>query len=253
MNPVRFEVPGDYKEGEHQIPVSAIVSRDARFDGLTASKSEPARITVVVDPVEEQSVEVQTRPEDAALFNQVSFNPRRVRVQMPRAVFREATKGGKVLVALADLSSLKDSAPGKKTDISGIRVLVQDADADEVSIEPQTVAVSLNVLERAKVVKLPIVPLHKDVPAGLPDDIVVKFDKRVIFDVEVSGPAEIVDKIPADGGDIVTAYVSITQDDVQRQTVQKQPLFHQPPGTKVTYLRKEPVEVTITTSKSTNP
>jgi hypothetical protein len=252
MNPVRFEVPSDYKEGEHQIPVSAIVSRDARFDGLTASKSEPARITVVVDPIEEQTIAVQMRPEDNALFNQISYNPPRVKVQMPRQVYREATKGGKPLTAFADLSSLKETPPGKKTDISGIRVAVENADPDQVSIEPQTVAVSLNVLERAKDVKLDL-PLQKQIPAGLPDDIVVKVDHKVVFDVVVSGPPEIVDKIPPGGGDMVWAYVPITDEDVRRQIVQKQPSFHAPAGTKVSYPRKEPVEVTITSSKSASP
>jgi hypothetical protein len=42
--PVRFEVPGDLKEGEHQIPVTAVAARDPRFEGVSIGRSEPNRV-----------------------------------------------------------------------------------------------------------------------------------------------------------------------------------------------------------------
>src|SRR5215213_5561758 len=44
MNAVRFEVPADRKDGEHQFPLTFVLGRDNRFAGVTPSNAVPRNI-----------------------------------------------------------------------------------------------------------------------------------------------------------------------------------------------------------------
>lgn len=254
---VRFEANVNLREGEHQIPVSAVVTREPRFEGLSIRGSEPSHIIVVVDPIVEETVKVEVREEDKALFDQISLDPPTVKVRMPKAERAELTKTtmGR-LVAHADLTALRNQPPGRKANLSGVRVALEGAPADggaSIAIEPPTLAASLTVKERAKTFTIPELPIDESIANRLHDDVRVEIRPLVLFDVVISGTPEVIDEVKLNDAEGVTAQVRIAPEDIGRGWVQKQVRFQLPKDAQVqSYEPKEPIEVRVT-KRSTAP
>lgn len=250
---VRFDVPADLKEGTHQIPLSSVVNRDERFDGMTVRNPAPSRITVLVDPIQEEAVTIQLREEDNALFDAPVFNPPKVKVRMPRTVMTSARdKSGGRLMVYADLAALPDKTPGKKTDVSGVRVYVANADADESTIEPSTVTASYQLLEQTDDYTIRELPIRPDAANELLNQVAVKFDPINLFSVRLVGKPSAIAAVKDSHDAIVGAFVRIDPDD-RDQTRVKDVKFWLPEGVKLH--PKEPkrtVQVTVT-SRTASP
>jgi hypothetical protein len=250
---VRFEVPADLKEGTHQIPITAVVNRDARFEGTSVLNNPVPRVTVLVDPIDEASVEVQVRDEDKGVIDAAVFTPQKVKVRMPRTTMtsaREKSPGGKLAV-YADLAALPDRTPGRKTDVSGVRVYVANADASEVVIDPPTVTASFEAREQAQVYPIPEVPILEMPATQLRELVTVKLERVNLFDVRVVGPPAAIAEIERNKGAGVKALVSIDADDRDQGPRRKDITFWTPEGVKIhPDDAKQTVEVTVTTRSS---
>lgn len=246
---VRFEVPADLKEGSHQIPVTAVVNRDARFDGMTILNNPPPRITVLVDPIEEKSVDVEVREEDKAVFDSAVFTPAKVKVRMPRTTLLAAReKSSGKLVVYADLAALPDKAPGRKTDVSGVRVYVPNADAGEVTIEPSTVTASFELREQAQTYTISEVPILEMPANQLRELVTVKLDRLNLFNVRVVGPPEAIAEVRRTNGANIKALVGIDSGDRDQGPQRKEITFWTPEGVKIhPDDAKQTVEVTVAT------
>jgi hypothetical protein len=247
--PIRFEVP-DRKEGEHQFSVKNVIERDPRFTAVDVTGSSPSLLSVYVDPIQEDVVTVKVREEDKALFEGVVFNPPKVRVKMPAAV-RAKVKTGDEIFAYANLSSVVDRTPGRKQEISGVRVSIPGADAEEAAIEPAAVSVSLTAVERAKELLIKKVAVLQTVANKLDEGVTIKYDPLVLFDVRVSGPPEAIDKIDPAGSAAVMAQVLIENTDVDKGLMKKQVRYLLPEGVKIhPDDAKREVEVTVTSNST---
>jgi hypothetical protein len=241
MVPVRFEMPADRKIGDHQFPLTAVVSRDPRFEGVTISKGVPRNVTVQLDSFSEESLPVEIRKEDREVFEEVVVNPPAVKVRMPKRA-RDATKN---LAAYVDLSAL-DRTPGRKSNISGVRVVLSGVPDGQpgVTIEPKTVSVSLTVRQPDQ--EFPLgsasLPIQVAGPTAITDNTVVKFDPRALNNVVLVGPSEVIRRFKSEGPTGIGAYVTLDQEDVSAGGApQKEVWFRLPVGVKVKSVNGVPV------------
>lgn len=244
---IQFEVPGDRKPGEHQFNLAAIANRDPQFEGMSVTNGSPSLISVFIDPIEEFVVPVRVRNEDQELFDGVVFDPPKVRVRMPLAEKNKVEQSqGSQLVAVADLSVVTDRTPGRKQQVTGVRTFVPGADANQVTIDPGTITVSLSAIERAKERLIGSVSVLQTVAPKLAEGTKIQFEDVKLFDVRVIGPKEIIDSL--NESDVV-AQVMIDSRDVGKGRLTKQVHFSLPEGVKVhPEDAKRTVEVTVTSN-----
>jgi hypothetical protein len=242
-SPVRFEVPADLKVGEHQVPVSAVVNRDPRFDGVGVKGSEPGRITVYVDAIETDLVPVELREEDKKLYDQVSFTPERVKVRMPKKVKDRAGK----LVVYANLSAVADKTPGRKNNVPDVRVHVANTTEDDgVKVEPGTVTASFTVRQADDIHVIKELAVSYGGTGSVLEKVKADYEPSVLFDVKVAGPRELIDQI-RQNEKLVEAWLTIEDGDEDVGKMSKVVWFKLPPGVKVhPDDEKRSVEVTVT-------
>lgn len=231
---LRFEVPANLPEGTHPFSVPGIVARDDRFNTMSVTDSTPSRITVLIDPIEEVSLEVKVREEDQAMFESPAFNPPKVKVRMPRTTMAAAReRSGGTLVAYADLSALPDKKPGEKKDVSGVRVVVPNADPDEVGVEPSTVTASFVLREQQETYTIQELVIRRDVANELGELTSVKLNRVNLPGIRVVGPPDAIEKVKAVEGRNVKAFVTIEAEDPRDTTLRKQIQFWTPDGVKI--------------------
>lgn len=249
---VRYEVPPDLREGEHAIPVAAVVNRDSRLEGMSFAGSEPGRISIYIDPIDEVSLPVEVREDDKKLFDQVSFSPDRIKVRIPRKVKNRAiTENGGKLVAFANLASISDKSPGRKNNIPDIRVVVAHASEDDgVKIEPQTVSVSLDVRQADATYTIPSIPVRF---GGLKIDldhlnVTLPSNQSTLFNVRVLGRPDVISQIQQKPDEMVEAWVTIDESDKNAGTKAKQVWFKLPEGVRIhpDDLKNAKIDVNVT-------
>jgi hypothetical protein len=254
---VRYEVRSDLGDGEHQIPVAAVINRDTRFDGLTVGNSQPSLITVLVDPiVVETAVPVRIRNDDKekGLFSDPSFTPATVRVRLPRRV-RDAAKAANngQLIAFADFASLADKTPGRKADVPGVKVFVEGVSLDELIVDPPTVTASVTIGEQSIAEEIDLAVWQSmPPPSGSDEPLSVDYDPRVVTGVRIFGKPEIVQKLKSATPAALNAMgaraeVLIEAGDIGAQRKKKEIRITLPEGVKVHADYKPPtVDLTVT-------
>ena len=217
-HPVYVDVPPDFKPGAHTFPVAAIVNRDGRFQGLTwvsGPNSTPVRVEVVVEPMVEQTLAVQLRPQDRERFSRHAFTPAKVKVRMPGDVARQArAESGGELVAYADLGPLTEKSPGLDLTIPDVRVYVDKADSDDVKIEPAAVSASLTLVEANRTYTILEVPVSLTGAGGVFDEYRVELNPATLFNVEVVGPPRAIEELERNEGADVRAHAWVSLEDV---------------------------------------
>lgn len=239
QNPVVIEVPIDAKPGVTTITVAEILDRDPRFSGLTwqeSPSSSPARVEVLVDPIEEMTLPVQVRPQDQDRLEAggAVFTPARVKVRMPSRVAqiaRAASQDGQ-LVVYADLSALRDTANGGKQALPDVRVFVDGAEREEVRIEPANVSATLTLRDADKSLVIEQLPVVAQASTSFHDEYVVTFDPATLFDVEVIGPPRAIETLRIEGDAAVSAFVPVFKEDAG-EARQKKVNFILPPGVRL--------------------
>ena len=217
-NPVYVDVPPDLRAGVHAFPVSAILNRDARFKGLTwtsGPNSTPVRVEVLVDPIVEQTLTVQVRPEDQERLSRHAFTPAKVKVRMPGNVARQARveRGGE-LVAYADLGAFTEKAPGLELSLPSVRVYVPGAESEHVKIEPATVSATLTLVEANQTYTIREVPVSLTGAGGVFEEYRVESNPATLFNVKVVGPRRAIEELAENEGADVRAHAWVSLEDV---------------------------------------
>jgi hypothetical protein len=231
--PVRFEVPPGLPTGtQHLLEVKQSVANDSRFAGVAVTGSQPPRVNVAVDRLEEQVRPVQLRPEDRAKFEQAVFTPSEVKVRVPAKTLEGPLKNN--ITVYADLSNFPDMTPGPKSDIRGIPLKVDKAEGlPDVTVEPSTATVSLTVRPRNKDTVLSSLFIREE-----DDSPLLRNAARVTFDpnmyqVKLAGPPDAIATIEKNP-DSVRAVITLTSEELrQGGSFQKEIRFVDlPPGVK---------------------
>jgi hypothetical protein len=219
---------------------------------MTFAGSEPGRISIYIDPIDEVTLPVEVREEDKKLFDQVSFSPDHVKVRIPRKVRNRAmSENGGKLMAFANLASLSDKSPGRKNNIPDVRVIVAHTNEDDgVKIEPKTVSVSLDIRQADSTFKIPSIPVRF---GGLKIDldhlnVTLPSNQSTLFNVRVLGRPDVISQIELKPDELVEAWVTIDDSDKNAGTKAKQVWFKLPEGVRVhpDDLKNAKIDVTVT-------
>ncbi len=228
---VRFEVDPNLKEGTRQIPLPSLIKGDARFDGVLMKSSQPPLVSVIVNAVEEVIVPVEIRDEDKSRFEQVVFNPPTVKVRMSKTALDLV---GRQITAHADLTPIARQSSGPKSNVPGVRVILEKTNPEDVSkIEPETVSVSAVVREVDKSHPIDTLPLDVSGATKTLTGLKITQEKYSLFNVVVTGPAEAIAEIEKNVAANVKAYFTVVSSDVGAESLQKEVWFVLPAGVKV--------------------
>lgn len=184
---------------EHLINASRIRESDMfRNSGLTISNETPPTLRVHVDKLED--VEVEVLP-PAGMENFVSppqFTPRRVKLTLPRTLLDKNFPPGQPPTVTAELAQFSQiRTPGAKTlqDVP-LSLPVPLRNQPNVTLSVDRVAAAVDVQNAERLLKIPSLPIWPLYPPGVQGKYVVKTEgEPTIFNVEVTGPRELIDQI----------------------------------------------------------
>ncbi|HWE00843.1 MAG TPA: hypothetical protein VG326_00435 [Tepidisphaeraceae bacterium] len=185
------DVDSKLAPGIHALPLNDLTN-DPLFvtNGISVSSLSPPEMTVKIDPIQQVTLPVSVRPSVTNLDGPAVFLPATVQVIGPRSVLDAARKEDK-LIAYADLGALTD--PGAKT-VPNARVSVPISDP-HVTISPATVQAQLTVKKSDVDGIVNSMPVWAMYPPSPQWDKFKPVYQPSIFNVNVTGPAEMIQKI----------------------------------------------------------
>jgi hypothetical protein len=230
--PVRFEVPPGLPTGtQHLLEVKQSVQNDSRFAGVAVTGSQPPRVNVAVDRLEERIVPVQLRAEDRVKFEQQVFTPSEVKVRVPAKTLEGPLKNN--VIVYADLSNFPDMTPGPKSDVRGMPLKVDKAEGlPDVTVEPSTAMVSLTVRQANKSLTLnQLIIREEDDSSLLRNAARVRFDPNM-YQVKLQGPPDsiaLIERNPENARAVIT----FSREELEKGgSFSKDIRFDLPPGVK---------------------
>ncbi|MFN0131770.1 MAG: hypothetical protein ACKVW3_04435 [Phycisphaerales bacterium] len=238
LQPGRDTIPLD--PGRHVVDLASAIGSiaEVRETHVRIASSEPASVVIDIDSLVTRTATVRVEvPPGAALEGAPEASPSSVRLSIPGAIAKDLPAE---LVATVRLGadSLSPLPEGRR---STINALVVEPPAvlmglEQVTIDPPRVSVAVSLRTRTKEITLPTVPVHvRLAPTELGLwDITIPPEGRLLTDVVVRGPSDLIDQIVGEKIRPV-AYVALSLDDLERAASSGQPLeqeavFEDAPG-----------------------
>ena len=184
------DIDPNVEPGSHLIASSLLLADNPIFvkNGLSVTNLTPDHVHVVVDPIDRQELTVMTSPAVTTLEAPAIFDPPKVWVSGPHSVLEAARRQGKLTV-YAELGKLTDA--GAKS-LPNVPVTLPVSNP-HLTIMPNLVSAKVLVRnsETQGIVKaMPIWAIYP--PSPLWDKYKAEPDSASIFDVKVTGPAEMI-------------------------------------------------------------
>jgi hypothetical protein len=234
------------KESLEALPV-------VRNSGVTLADVDPPTVTVIVDNVVTRDAAVRVEiPPGQSLDGAAESSPATVKVRLPESLAR-ATPGELVLTARVDASRLAGVAEGRRTTITGLPLDLPEPlrGIEAVRMIPPQVNVALTLRSRSGSFQVASVPIHirlAPTETGM-WDISLPADSRLLSDVSVSGPSDLIDKLKADNFKLV-AFVAPSFEELERaassgEPLEKEILFSDLPSLLKVEARQKTVRLTI--------
>lgn len=189
--PVQIFVEGDRPPGTYEIDVLSQMQKDSRFtdNGITVSECQPRLITVEVDVLAEDDLEVRPHPDLAQRLNRSSFEPKKVKVSAPAKLLAQAKAKGP-LFARVDLSGYPEvNNPGTHGPLRAPVSVPALGDA-AVRVWPENVNATLDVKPADTPFVIDSLPVSKEIVGDVEETHRIVFQPKFIPGVAVVGPAE---------------------------------------------------------------
>jgi hypothetical protein len=198
-----------------------------RGRGMVIRRIEPATITLRIDDLVERQMPIRVDLPEGETDGPAESRPRTATVLMPKAVSDQLGPEATV-AARVDQATWDRLVPGRRETIPGVRLEIPNlpADAGSVRIRPAVVDISLAVRTRTSTIRVATVPVHVRMPPVEMAlfDVEIPEQDRVLIDVVVSGPADLVRQIEDKTLPLI-ATVTLTYDDLERAVVSKEATF----------------------------
>jgi hypothetical protein len=229
-------MPGVPSEpGRHSVNLAEALRSYPLFrdSGVTIISVDPPSATVWEDDLVLRPATVRVEaPEGALLEGPPDPRPASVIVRLPESIARAATAQGAELFATARLTpeSLANLPEGRRVALNVPVTLPPALQAEAVKVTPAQVNVELTLRSRAASAIVPNVPVFIRVaPTEIGVwDVDLAPGQRVLTDVVVTGPAEMVDQVRPDSDAPakikLVAYVSLSFEDLDRAASSGKPI-----------------------------
>lgn len=234
---VGIDVPAS--PGVHEVELREVLrgSEELAAAGVTVEEVDPARVWIEVDTVRELAVPVRVVVPEGVQFETngaARATPGEIRVVGPTSVVGRLD-GAEAVVTL-DPSAMAAVTPGRASTIAAQRaVLPEDADRWAVRVEPAQVDVSLTLRSRTAELSLPALPVQLQIAPGEAGRWRVDLEpgSQDLVGVTVTGPSDQVGRLRS-GEVVVTAFISLTFDELERGVTAKAAELHGlPPGVRL--------------------
>jgi hypothetical protein len=156
--------------------------------GITVQSIEPTDLTINVDEIKDQDVEVQPAPDGKNFVSPPVFEPRKVRVRAPASVFKPG------LVAYANLDDFKQQLTPGPHDLPAVPLVLSTGDTANVTITPPVVAAHVEIKKSDVPGTIPSVPIWATYPPGVDDKFKATYD-LTLSGVSVTGPEDLVNEL----------------------------------------------------------
>jgi hypothetical protein len=165
-------------------------------------------------------------PPGQVLDGAPEVSPTAVRVRMPETIARALPEGARV-IARPEPAAVAALPEGRRGTISNVSVELPDilTGIEGVRPTPSSVTVAMTLRSRTATHTLPTVPVHLRVPPGEAAlyDIQIPPDARLLTDVSVTGPSDIIDQI-REGRLRPIAWITLTFEELERAAAAGEPL-----------------------------
>lgn len=217
--------------------------REARpIAGLSVNVTtvDPPTMELEIDRLVEREVELSFSPEEVQVAPEsLSINPPRVSVTLPEGRLEALGEADDLELAVEPAVPARLLPVGRQQTVRGrVRLPPELADDPHVSVEPQEVQLTFTIDTKDDAVTLPSVPVWIMAPPTDLENYRVTLEEgsRVLRDVRVSGPSELVESV-RDGSLRVVATLRLSSDDLARSvgdTASGSVSFELPPNLTVT-------------------
>ncbi len=213
----------------------ASTSRTIADLGVSVDTADPAQVDVWIEKLVERELRVVFQPPGVELGPSVTLDPPRVNVTLPQSVAERhaASPDALYLEAMAQPAQLADMPEGVAQTLT---LRLQPAGVLEglrhIRPEQRTADVTFTVRGQTDSHQLKLVPVWLRVPPSETQryDVALAEDSRVLSEVTITGPKDLVERLRAEGADgrngsgtklRVVAVFSLTADDLDRGITSK--------------------------------
>ncbi|MEX2670681.1 MAG: hypothetical protein WD294_01085 [Phycisphaeraceae bacterium] len=208
--------------GEVSIAMSEHVPNARPISGLNVNVTsvDPPTMLLEIDRLVSRDVVTVFRPRDVQLVEEsLSIEPARVTVTLPEGRLADLPQSGDQLqLRVEPVVPIRLLPAGQQQTVRGrVQLPPELADDPHVKIEPEEVQVTFTIDTKDDVVTLPSVPVWIMAPPSDLEryDVVLDEESRVLRDVRVSGPSELIQRV-RDGSLRVVATLRLGSDDLVR-------------------------------------
>jgi hypothetical protein len=230
-------VPGDAlvprAPGEHTLDLLTILRAEPEFDalGVNLIRVEPAKLDIVIDEMMTRELPVQVQAPGVELQASPIVRPPTAKVRLSKRDEAKLPAGNTVQATLAP-EAIARLVPGQPQTIQAVRLLLPAGlDAARATIEPAMADVQLTIRTRTSEVIIARVPVQLRLPPSELSrwEIAIADEDRILSDVRVSGPAELVQQVENRLIPIV-ATLTLTYEDLERGVTSKDVTFSDVPS-----------------------
>lgn len=198
--------------------------RDRR---VNIAEVEPATVIILIDNLVTRELPVRVAlPEGQLPDGAPEVTPPVISVRMPEAALQLLPEGAQ-LVARPDPQIIAALAEGRRGTFAnvGLELPAPIRGMEGIRMSPSQVTVSLTLRSRTAAHVLPTVPIHLRLPPAEAAlwDIQIPPESRLLTDVSVTGPADIIDQV-RDGRLRPIAYITLAFEELERAAASGQPI-----------------------------
>lgn len=202
--------------------------------GITDLEVEPATLNVSIQPLETIELPVVVDAGNIALNGEPLSEPDRISITAPLSMI-EQLRGQSIKADLTEAAAAGDGTNREKVANNVPLTFPGELDLASPWVKTQTRSVRINytLANNTATTSVGRVPLYINLPVDVQLRYTVRAQDQTNFlrDVELQGPAEIIDRIRAGDPDLtVRAELSITDLSKIEQTTLERPIIIAPPG-----------------------
>lgn len=212
---LKLVLPGNNDVGSRSVNITDAFKADPSYWGINVSvKSTPSDLPVLVEPLTTVDVAI-AKPEDSqATFQNVSFNPTRVRVTGPQSAIRQEFGGESPTVSVDTGGLVSDSGTSNARTLAVPLVPPKNS---RIKYSQPTVEMTFEIGSRNREVEIRSVFI--DVRRPVADDgrsrVIIR-GAPVIYNVKAVCPTNVVDKLIGRNAVPVKAVLEVTKEDVDK-------------------------------------
>ena len=145
---VPIDIPRDLPKGEHTLSIDGELNelQEVKLHGVTISNCMPAEITVKIDPLVTEEIEVVPGSAKGIGLNSAVFIPARVKLGLPESLRNDLRLHGQKLSAVADIGQARAATEPGKHSLSAVPLALSlNLDDPNVRLSPATVSAEVDI------------------------------------------------------------------------------------------------------------